>query len=150
VSVTLKYQRGGPLIVASVGLEFGPSDGEIVLLARFLEGEGVAYAFSNSARIAMRNFLGEQKPKLKFCGAVPDIRGARALKPLRHQLQIKAQLFVALFYVVSNFAALKIRDQRIGDPSPSHPLPFLQLNYFAAQNIRLSHADGPYGKLDLS
>jgi hypothetical protein len=57
--------------------------------------------------------------------------------------QIVTQVFVALFDVVSNFAAFKIRNRGVGNPPPSHPLPFCQLFYLAAQNIRLSHCSQP-------
>jgi len=86
-----------------------------------------------------------KKSEFNFCEAVTDIFHCTSLaaKPLGHHPQIVTQMFVALFEVVSNFAAFKFCDHRIGNPPPSHPLPFLQLNYFAAQNIRLSHAGGP-------
>jgi hypothetical protein len=67
-------------------------------------------------------------------------------EPVGYHPQIVTQMFVAIFDVVSNLAAFKIRNRGVGNPSPSHPLPFLQLNYFAAQNIRLSHAGGQFLK----
>jgi hypothetical protein len=86
--------------------------------------------------------LTKKQSELNFWGAVTGIHGA-SLKAFRYHLQIVTQRFVALLDVVSNFAAFKICDHRVGNPPPGHPLPFLQLNYFAAQNIRLSHAAGP-------
>jgi hypothetical protein len=96
----------------------------------------------------MRKLLSTKKTEIKFCEAVADIFHCASLaaEPLGHHPQIIAQLFIALFDVVSNFAALKFCDERVGDPPPSHPLPFLQLIYFAVQNIRLSHAVGPFLK----
>src|ERR1700693_4206968 len=96
----------------------------------------------------IRKLLSKQKSEIKFCEAVADIlhRPRLAEEPVGYHPQIVAQMFVALFDVVSNFAAFKIRNRGVGNPPPSHPLPFLQLNYFAAQNIRLSHAAGPFLK----
>ena len=85
--------------------------------------------------------LTKKQSELNFWGAVTGSHGA-SLEAFRYHLQIVTQRFVALFDVVSNFAAFKICDQRVRNPPPGHPLPFLQLNYFAAQNIRLSHAAG--------
>lgn len=93
----------------------------------------------------MRKLLGEKQSELNFCEAVTDVFHGASLeaKPLGHHPQMITQRFVALFDVVSNLATFKICDQQVGNPPPSHPLPFLQLNYLAAQNIRLSHAAGP-------
>ena len=63
--------------------------------------------------------------------------------PLGDHPQVVTQLFVALFDVVSNFAAFKIRNRGVGNPPPSYPLPFCQLLYLVAQNIRLSHCYQP-------
>jgi hypothetical protein len=89
--------------------------------------------------------LSTKKTEIKSCEAVANIshRARSPAEPVRHHFQIVTQMFVALFDVVSNFAAFKIRNRGVGNPPPSHPLPFLQLNYLAAQNIRLSHAAGP-------
>jgi hypothetical protein len=92
----------------------------------------------------MRKLLSKKQPEFNFCEAVTDINGASlASEPLRHHPQIVPQRFIAFFEVVSNFAAFKLRDRRVGNPTPSHPLPFRQLFYLAAQNIRLSHAVSP-------
>jgi hypothetical protein len=93
-----------------------------------------------------------QNTKLNICEAVADIFRSASLtfEMLRYQPQIVTQRFVALFDVVSNFPAFKLCDSGVGDPSPSHPLPFLQLTYLAVQNIRLSHAGGPFKRLTLT
>lgn len=93
----------------------------------------------------MRKLLCEKQSELIFCEPVADIFHCASLEtePLGHNPQIATQLFVALFDVVSNFAAFKLCNGGVGDPAPGHPLPFRQLVYLAAQNIRLSHAAGP-------
>jgi len=61
-----------------------------------------------------------KKTEINSREAVADIfycAGPEA-KPLRHHRQIAAQLLVALFDVVSNFAAFKCSEQGIGNPSP--------------------------------
>jgi hypothetical protein len=92
----------------------------------------------------MRKLLSKKQAEFNFCEAVTDIHSASlASEPLRHHPQIATQRFVALFDVVSNFAPFKLCDRGVGNPPPSHPLPFRQLFYLAAQNIRLSHAVSP-------
>jgi hypothetical protein len=93
----------------------------------------------------LRNkLLSTKKMGIEFCEAVACIPHASlAAEPVGYHPQIVTQMFVALFDVVSNFAAFKIRNRSVGNSPPSHPLPFLQLNYLAAQNIRLGHAGGP-------
>jgi hypothetical protein len=88
--------------------------------------------------------LGQNTKFNIFEAAAEIFHGASlALKMLRHRSQIVAQHFIALFDVVSNFAAFKLGGRGIGDPPPSHPLPFHQLTYLAVQYIRLSHAGSP-------
>jgi hypothetical protein len=96
---------------------------------------------SNSTWIAISERLG-QNTKFNLCEAVADIfhSASLAVEMLRHHPQIAAKRFITFFDVVSNFAAFKLCDRAVCDPSPSHPLPFLQLTYLAVQNIRLSHA----------
>ena len=85
--------------------------------------------------------LSKKQSEFNFCETVTDIHGANlASEPLRHHSQTVTQRFVALFDVVSNFAAFELCDRGVGYPPPGHPLPFRQLFYLAAQNIRLSHA----------
>ena len=92
----------------------------------------------------MRKHLCEQQSEFNFCETVTDIHRARlSAEPVGHYPQIITQVFVALFDVVSNFAAFKIGNRRVGNPPPSHPLPFRQLSNLAAQNIRLSHCCQP-------
>ena len=91
----------------------------------------------------MRQALSEKKSEFRFCRTVADFYCTILAQTFRYHPEIVTQRFVALLDVVSNFAAFKIRDQRVGNPPPSHPLPFLQLKYFAAQNIGVSHAAGP-------
>ena len=93
----------------------------------------------------MRKFLGKKQSEFNLCEAVTNIFHGASLESesFRHHPQIITQLFVTLFDAISDFAAFKIGDQRVGNPPPGHPLPFLQLKYFAAQNVRLSHAAGP-------
>ena len=85
------------------------------------------------------------KMGIEFCEAVACIphRARPAAETGGYHPQIVTQMFVALFDVVSNFAAFKIRNRPVGNSPPSHPLPFLQLNYLVGQNIRLGHAGGP-------
>ena len=77
-----------------------------------------------------------KNPKTDICETVAGIfHGLRlALEMFRHQPQIVTKRLVALFDVVSNFAAFKRRNRSVRDPSPSHPLPFLQLTNLAVQN----------------
>jgi hypothetical protein len=62
----------------------------------------------------MGKLLSTKKTKINFCEAVADIFHCASLEaqPLGHHPQIIAQLFIALFDVVSNFAALKFCDER--------------------------------------
>jgi hypothetical protein len=89
--------------------------------------------------------LSKEQSEFYLCKAVTDIFHGASLEavPLRHHTQIVTQRFIALFDVVSNFAAFKLCDRGIGNPPPSYPLPFHQLIYLAAQKIRLSHAGSP-------
>ena len=75
----------------------------------------------------MRKLLSKKQPEFNFCEAVTDVFHGASLEvePLGHHPQMVTQCFVALFDVVSNFAAFKIRNRGVGNPSPSHPLPFL-------------------------
>jgi hypothetical protein len=75
--------------------------------------------------------LGE-KSEINFCEAVAEIFHCASLetKSLGHHSQIIMQFIVALFDVVSNFAAFKGRYRWVGNPPPSHRLPVLQLMYF--------------------
>jgi hypothetical protein len=76
--------------------------------------------------------LRSKKPEFKVCEAVSDIFHLVSLeaKSIGHHRQTATQLPVALFQVVSNFATFEWCNCRVGDPPPSHPLPFLQLSYF--------------------
>ena len=82
--------------------------------------------------------------KTDICKTVSSIfHGAGlASEMFRHQPQIVTKRFIALFEVVSNFAAFKRCSRSVRNPSPSHPLPFLQLTDLAVQNIGLRHAAG--------
>jgi hypothetical protein len=82
--------------------------------------------------------------KTDICKTVSSIfHGAGlALEMFRHQPQIVTKRFIALFEVVSNFAAFKRCSRSVRNPLPSHPLPFLQLTDLAVQNIGLRHAAG--------
>jgi hypothetical protein len=93
----------------------------------------------------MRKHLCEKQSEFNFCETVTDVFHDASLEaePLGPHPHIVTQLFVALFDVVWNFAAFKLCDRGVGNPPPSHPLPFHQLFYLAAQNIRLSHAVSP-------
>jgi hypothetical protein len=92
----------------------------------------------------MRKHLCEKQSEFNFCETVTDIFHGASLEaePLGPHPHIVTQLFVALFDVVSIFAAFKLCDR--------HPLPFHQLFYLAAQNIRLSHAVSPLKSLTLA
>ena len=77
--------------------------------------------------------LGEQ-PELELGQAVADLfhgAGPEA-KPLGHHRQAAPQLGFAFPDVVSHFAALERRHQRVGDPLPGQCLPPLQLVDLAA------------------
>jgi hypothetical protein len=75
-----------------------------------------------------------KKSKINLCEAIAHVCHQASLKaePLGHHPQIVAQFIVALFDVVSNFAAFKWGGQWVRNPPPSYSLPFLQLMYFAA------------------
>src|SRR6266478_5637482 len=75
-----------------------------------------------------------KKPEVEPGEAVADVfnRARLEAEPFGHHPQIETQFLVAVFDVVSNFAAFKRGEQRVGDPPPSHPLPFLQLTDLAA------------------
>jgi hypothetical protein len=77
--------------------------------------------------------LGE-KSEINFCEAVADILHCASLEPksLGHHPQIIMEFNVALFDVVSNFAAFKGCYRWVGNPPPSYRLPVLQLMYFTA------------------
>jgi len=76
--------------------------------------------------------LRSKKPEFKVCEAVSDIFHLVSLeaKSIGHHRQTATQLPVALFQVVSNFATFEWCNCRVGDPPPSHRLPFFQLSYF--------------------
>ena len=82
----------------------------------------------------MPDLIRSQKPEVESGEAVADIfRGASLeAEPLGHHRQTATQLPVALFEMISNFAAFKRGEHRVGDSPPSHPLPFLQLMDLAA------------------
>ena len=86
-----------------------------------------------------------EKPELDLGETVADFfrRTGPEAQPFGHHRQIAAQFAVALLEMVPNFAALNRRNQGIGHPLPRDRLPVLQLSYFAAQDIRLSHAFRP-------
>jgi hypothetical protein len=86
-----------------------------------------------------------KKPEVKSGEAVANILRCARLKaePFGHHRQASTQLPVALLEMISNFAAFKRSEHRVGNSPPGHSLPLLQLVDLAAQDIRLSHAVGP-------
>jgi len=74
-----------------------------------------------------------QKSEIELGEAVAGVfhRASLEAEPLGNHSQIATQLRVAFPDVISNLAALKRRQQRVGNAPPSHPLPLLQLIYFA-------------------
>jgi hypothetical protein len=72
-----------------------------------------------------------KKPELKACKAVTDIfrRAGIEANSLGHYLQTTAQLSVAFFHMVSDFATLECGGQRVRNPPPGYRLPLLQRNY---------------------
>jgi hypothetical protein len=82
---------------------------------------------SSTSALLVRGFDGcrtivrSQKSELNFCEAVAHIfdRASLEAEPLGHHSQTAPQLFVALFDVISNFAAFECRDHWVGNSPPS-------------------------------
>jgi hypothetical protein len=89
---------------------------------------------SNTFRHGVSAQSSTKKSKLDVREAVADILCGADLEaePIGHHPQTAPQLRVALFDMVSNFAAFKCREQGVGDPSPGYRLPIPQLMYLAA------------------
>jgi hypothetical protein len=85
-------------------------------------------------RRVMAALIRRQKPEVKSGEAVANIfRGARPeAEPLGHHRQAATQFPIALFEMISHFAAFKCSEHRVGNSPPSHSLPFLQLMDLAA------------------
>jgi hypothetical protein len=71
----------------------------------------------------------KNQSELNFWGVVTGIHGVSlASEAFRYHPQIVTQRFVALLDVVSNFAAFKICDQRVGTAAkPPFAIPSVQL-----------------------
>jgi hypothetical protein len=85
------------------------------------------------ANAATSDLVRGKKPEVKSGEAVANfLRCARSeAEPLGHHRQTATQLPVALFKMISNFAAFKRSEHRIGNSSPGHSLPLLQFVDFA-------------------
>jgi hypothetical protein len=97
--------------------------------ACYLDGEPIGSLAERYLAIVLG-----QKSEIIFCEADADIFHCASLetKSLGHHPQIIMQFSVALFDMVSNFAAFKGCCRWVGNPPPSHRLPVLQLMYFTA------------------
>src|SRR6202043_4004481 len=85
-------------------------------------------------RSVTSDLVRDEKPEVKSGEAVANfLRGARLeAEALGHHRQTATQPPVALFEMISNFAAFKCGKHRVGNSPPSHSLPLLQFVDFAA------------------